>query len=49
MQYSLLLTESCATFCDKTHREDISPNLNINTFILSKDIFALINKHGMNE
>ena len=48
MRSSLHLTVSCVTFSDKDLREDISPTLDINTFIFSKDVFALINKHCMN-
>ena len=48
MQYIFYLFESFGTFCDRNIREDISPTLNINTFIFSKDVIYLTNKHSMN-
>ena len=48
MLYSLCLTESCATFCNKNIKKDISPTQNINTFISIKDVLSLIYKHGVN-
>ena len=48
MLSSFCFTEICATFCGTNIREDISPILNINTFIFSKGVLALINKYYMN-
>ena len=47
MRSSFRLTESCDTFCDKLFWEDTSPTLNINMFVFSKYVLALIHKHCM--
>ena len=48
MQYIFHLFGSFGTFCDINIREDISPTLNVNTFIFSKDVIYLTNKQCMN-
>ena len=45
MQPIFFKTEICATLYNENHRDGILPTLNTITFIFSKDVLALINKH----